>query len=130
MNKIETICIINDDDVYAFIIKKTIEKLSISNHVTTFVNGEDAINSFKNILNNLPDIILLDLNMPVMDGWNFLEAFETLQISYHIPIYLISAHISNEDNLKAKNNKLISAVLKDPTDTDTLLKITGNVLAK
>jgi CheY-like chemotaxis protein len=130
MNKIETICIINDDDVYAFIVKKSIKKLSICNHVTTFINGEDAINSFKNNLNNLPDIILLDINMPVMDGWEFINEFEALNIEKKIAIYIISAHISEQDNLKANNNILITGVLEDPTDTDTLLKITGNVLAK
>lgn len=130
MNKIENICIINDDDVYAFIVKKSIIKLSICNNVTTFVNGEDAFNSFKNNLNNLPDIILLDINMPVMDGWEFLNEFEALNIEKKIAIYIISAHISEEDNFKANNNTLISGVLEDPTDTDTLLKITGNILAK
>lgn len=130
MNKIETICIINDDGVYAFIVKKSIIKLSICNQVTTFINGEDAINSIKNNLNNLPDIILLDINMPVMDGWEFLNEFEALNIEKKIAIYLISAHISEEDNLKANNNVLISGVLEDPTETDTLLRITGNVLAE
>ena len=136
MNKIETICIINDDGVYAFIVKKSIIKLSICNQVTTFINGEDAINSIKNNLNNLnnlndlPDIILLDINMPVMHGWEFLNEFEALNIEKKIAIYLISAHISEEDNLKANNNVLISGVLEDPTETDTLLRITGNVLAE
>lgn len=130
MNKIENICIINDDEVYAFIVKKSIIKLSICNHVTTFVNGEDAINSFKNNLNSLPDIILLDINMPVMHGWEFLNEFEALNIEKKIAIYIVSAHISEEDNLKANNNILISGVLEDPTDTNTLLNISGNVLAK
>ncbi|MFZ4797275.1 MAG: response regulator [Bacteroidia bacterium] len=129
MNKIEHICIINDDDVFSFIVKKSILKLSICNQITTFVNGEDAINSFKNHLNSLPDIILLDINMPVMDGWSFLNEFEELNIEKNISIYLISAHISEEDNIKAKNNIYITGVLEDPTDTNTLLTITGNVLA-
>jgi CheY-like chemotaxis protein len=128
MNKIETICIINDDEVYAFIIKKTIEKLSICKHITTFLNGEDAINSFKNISNNLPDIILLDINMPVMDGWGFLKEFEALKLDKNMPIYLISAHVSKNDNLKAISNKLVTDVLEDPTDSETLLRIISEVL--
>ena len=129
MNKIETICIINDDEVYAFIIKKSIVKLSICNHVTTFLNGEDAINSFKNISNILPDIILLDIHMPVMDGWSFLKEYELLKLNKNIPIYLISAQVSKNDSLKAADNKFITGVLEDPTDTDTLLKISRYVLA-
>ncbi len=91
MNKIETICIINDDEVYAFIIKKSIVKLSICNHITTFLNGEDAINSFKNISNILPDIILLDIHMPVMDGWSFLKEYELL-LSFDKKLIMLHFH--------------------------------------
>lgn len=130
MNKVETICIINDDDVYSYIIKKSIKKLALCNEVTTFINGEDAIHSLKDCTNKLPDIIFLDINMPVMDGWDFLKEFEELKLNKTIPIYLTSAHVSDDDNLKAISSPLITAIIEDPTDTETLYKITGNKVAR
>ncbi len=129
MNKIETICIINDDDIFTFIIKKSIIKLAVCQNVITFPNGEEAINFFRNNSNYLPEIILLDINMPVMDGWDFLDEFSTIENYNKTNVYLISVHVSEEDKLKAKNHAGITGILNDPTDSETLYKITGNIIA-
>ena len=76
MNPIKTISIIDDDAVFVFLTKKAIELAHIAHQVKVFVNGWDAISYFKeNIecLDLMPDVILLDLSMPIMDGWQFLD---------------------------------------------------------
>ena len=105
MNKVSTICIINDDDIFTFILKKSITKLNICDEVISFINGDEAIKEFKKSNSNIPNIILLDINMPVLNGWDFLTEFVKINIPFKVDIYLISAHISNEDLIRLKIKK-------------------------
>ncbi len=123
MNKVSTICIINDDDIFTFILKKSITKLNICNEVISFINGDEAIKEFEKPNSSIPNIILLDINMPVLNGWDFLTEFVKINIPIKVDIYLISAHISNEDLIKAKNQKEITGILTDPTDNKILIEI-------
>lgn len=123
MNKVSTICIINDDDIFTFILKKSITKLNICNEVISFINGDEAIKEFEKPNSSIPNIILLDINMPVLNGWDFLTEFVKINIPFKVDIYLISAHISNEDLIKAKNQKEITGILTDPTDSKILIEI-------
>jgi CheY-like chemotaxis protein len=123
MNKVSTICIINDDDIFTFILKKSITKLNICNEVISFINGDEAIKEFEKPNSSIPNIILLDINMPVLNGWDFLTEFVKINIPIKVDIYLISAHISNEDLIKAKNQKEITGILTDLTDNKILIEI-------
>lgn len=123
MNKVSTICIINDDDIFTFILKKSITKLNICDEVISFINGDEAIKEFEKPNSSIPNIILLDINMPVLNGWDFLTEFVKINIPFKVDIYLISAHISNEDLIKAKNQKEITGILTDPTDNKILIEI-------
>lgn len=123
MYKIKTVCIINDDDIFTFILKKSITKLNVCGQVLTFSNGQEAMDAFSLSGAVLPEIILLDINMPIMDGWGFLSEFEIITANEKVDIYLISAHVSNEDGLKVKANKRITGILSDPTDNETIMKI-------
>lgn len=78
MKKFETLYIVDDDDVYRFIAKKTIEQTGLVELIKTFSNGKEAIQFLESFIDSpelLPEIILLDLTMPVMDGWEFLENY-------------------------------------------------------
>lgn len=126
MFKVKTICIINDDDIFTFILKKSITKLNICEQILTYSNGEEAINNLTQDGFILPEIILLDINMPIMNGWEFLEVFSKVIKLNKVDIYLISAHISQEDHLKAKNSLEITGILSDPTDTETIIRIVNH----
>ncbi|ETZ20868.1 hypothetical protein N824_29715 [Pedobacter sp. V48] len=62
----------------------------------------------------LPDVILLDLNMPVIDGWQFLDAFSQLELSRNVRIYLASSSIDVVDHTKARQYKTVSNFLIKP----------------
>ncbi|MCZ6900005.1 MAG: response regulator, partial [Bacteroidetes bacterium] len=71
MSKVDTICLVDDDEVYHYIMERTISKNKLAKTILKFMDGETAINFFNQNLANqskLPELILLDLNMPVMDG--------------------------------------------------------------
>lgn len=129
MPKLKTICIINDDDIFTFILKKSINKLSVCENILTYSNGELAIQGLTQQIASglsLPEIILLDINMPIMNGWDFLNEFAAINTGNKADIYLISAHISSNDSIKAKNHPEITGILEDPADSDTIMRITAN----
>ena len=71
MSHIETLCLIDDDEVSQFVSKRIILNIDSLIQISTFLNGEQALHAFKEMLlsrQRLPDIILLDINMPKMDG--------------------------------------------------------------
>jgi CheY-like chemotaxis protein len=100
-------------------------------NVSSFKNGKDAIDTLKNSLENreaLPNIILLDINMPIMDGWEFMEEMVAIKpkISEAINIYIVSSSIALEDKKKAKNYPEIIAYLSKPINTNDLILIAAN----
>lgn len=134
MTKLNSICIIDDDDIYTFLLKKTLKKIDVCNDVKTYINGSDGIQKIKELIVNnepLPDLILLDINMPILDGWEFLDEFEKLKdkCKNKISIYVVSSSISVADINKAKQHKEVADFLTKPIEADTLIKICENHLA-
>ena len=128
--KKRTIWVIDDDLIYKTIMKKIISKSNIFSHVSTFSNGKEAIDAIKeNLTNNgiLPDIILLDIEMPTLDGWGFMDEFTILkpQFKSTINIYISSSSIANEDKLKAKNNPDILGYMSKPISLNDLILISS-----
>lgn len=128
MKKLESICIIDDDDIYTFLLKKTLKKIDLCNQVHSYVNGLDGIDNLKKTIENhevLPDIILLDINMPLLDGWEFLNEFQKIKdkINKNIAIYVVSSSISVIDIDKAKNHPEVVDFLTKPIEPDTLVRI-------
>jgi len=128
MSKINTICIIDDDPIYTFLLNRTITKLNICDEVLSYVNGEVAINAFYSILasgGTLPDIILLDINMPLMDGWQFIWEFKKIlpKVEKKIALYIASSSITIEDRAKARAFPEITEYLVKPIEPQTLLHI-------
>lgn len=92
MKKFNDIFIVDDDLVFHFIIKKLFEKCNLHFNTKYFMNGFEAIEEMKRT-NQAPDLILLDINMPVYDGWQFLEEFKKIKNTFdkEVVVYLISS---------------------------------------
>lgn len=95
----KSVCIIDDDEIYRKISKKMIEKSGVFNNAIFFKNAEEALSSFRNPEMELPEIILLDINMPILDGWQFLKAMEAIFPGLYSAshIYIVSSSISESD---------------------------------
>jgi CheY-like chemotaxis protein len=109
MKKINSICIIDDDPITVFGIRKMLDSVITYNTIKTFVNGKIAIEGIKNIMETnqeIPEVIFLDINMPIMDGWQFLEEFIALPIKHKVRINIITSSI---DSIDEKNWKLYKA---------------------
>jgi CheY-like chemotaxis protein len=102
MRPVNLVALIDDDEIVKFIGAKVIESTHLVNKIKTFSNGEEAIDFLKSNSKNpdqLPEIILLDLNMPIMDGFEFLEKYILLEpkLGKKITIYIVSSSMSPTD---------------------------------
>lgn len=126
-NKI--IWVIDDDFIYQTIIGKLIKKSGVLLTHSSFMNGKEAIISLHKIIENdeylLPDIILLDINMPVMDGWEFMEEIKKTKskIKKNILIYIVSSSIAIEDKEKSQTFSDIMGYIPKPISLNDVLTI-------
>lgn len=128
MKKIEIIALIDDDPAFVFITEKIIEKTNHFKEVKVFDNGLYALNYLKENLNNdthLPNIIFLDLSMPVMDGWQFLDEYALLKIKNKskITVYICSSSISPYDITRAKSISDVTDFIIKPITKEKLTEI-------
>ena len=100
MKKINSIGVIDDDPITVFGIKKMLNSINASDNIKTYANGKEAIDDIKSMLENnqpIPEVLFLDINMPIMDGWQFLEEFITLPIKTRIRINILTSSIDPAD---------------------------------
>ncbi|MEW6056606.1 MAG: response regulator [Bdellovibrionota bacterium] len=112
------IVVIEDDDAIRETVKEVLNSEGYS--VVAFKNGKEAIEQLANC--SKPCLILLDLMMPVMDGWEFLEARKNINdYIMAIPVVIVSAVVD-----KIKNSQGVKAYIKKPVDLDVLLSVVRN----
>lgn len=120
--------LIDDDDIFVFLTKKTILKVSDHVEVEVFSDGYQAITHLNEIAGDkeaLPDVIFLDLNMPVMDGWEFLTEYEQLynSLAREIQLYIVSSSISPHEMERSANIPVVSAFIIKPLVKEKFLEI-------
>jgi len=121
--KSPVVALVDDDKIFRLTASKTITTASLTQKILQFENGEDALNFLKKNAANiadLPDYIFLDINMPYIDGWMFLEDFRKIKptIRKHITIYMISSSIDPRDIDRAKGNKDVSGYVVKPVSKE------------
>ena len=126
------LAIVDDDEIFVYLTKKTIFKTERVERVEVFSNGEDALEFLrdnKDNMGSLPEIILLDLSMPVMDGWQFLEEFATIDttIKEKITVYICSSSISPDDFARAKSINEVSGYIIKPITKHKLIEAIENL---
>ena len=126
MKKLQSILIIDDDEVNNFICSKIIEEERIANKITATLGVNEALDFIQKGLNqetSLPDLILLDLNMPVLTGWDFLDSYQKMvpQLNKDIILVILSSSAFQDDINKAKQYKEVNAYKTKPI-TKQLLK--------
>ncbi len=132
MKELNKIFIVDDDPTCVYLIKRTIKSTNLPTQIEEFADGLEAIDHLKEIVNQpllLPDIILLDLSMPVLDGWAFIQEYAVLlpEIKKDIPVFIVSSTISPIDIERAKQNSIISDLFIKPLSKEKVIELLTNL---
>lgn len=130
----ETVLLIDDNDIENIINTKIIQANGFARHIISKQSADDALeylfNEFK-INKKVPGLILLDIRMPMADGFDFLESFETFHetLKSKTNIVMLTSSLYDEDIKRAKENKLVRQILNKPLTFEALdeLRKTLNV---
>lgn len=127
---LDTILCIDDDPITLMLCKMVIKKASFSNEIITAKNGEEALNYFNRFKetntndqsSKKPQLIFLDLNMPVMGGWEFLDSFSKVKYSDFntTKVIILSSTIDPDDLEKAKKYPMVLDFLSKPISKEIL----------
>ncbi len=123
MKKIKTAYIIDDDEIIVYLTDKIIKEGQFCEKSETFNNGQLAIDRIKQAITNnedLPDVMLIDINMPVMDGWEFLDELVKLPLEKAIPLFIFTSSINPADREKSFTYPSIKGYIQKPL---TILKL-------
>ena len=123
MKKIEHAYLIDDNEFVLMISEKIILNHTAFEKITSFTNGLLALNTIIETLKNkgqLPTVIFLDLNMPAMSGWAFLDAISVITEAQDIAVYLFTASKDIEDIKKATTYFQVKGFISKSLATDEL----------
>lgn len=138
---LEKIFCVDDDTITLMLCKKVIEKVSFAQEIITATNGEEAIQYFDDLYSKYkidnttayPKLTLLDLNMPIMNGWEFLDKY--LMQSYHeifseAKFIVLSSTIDPDDLKKAKSYPMVIDFLSKPITKEMLEELKTSLFEK
>ncbi|MFQ3576324.1 MAG: response regulator [Cytophagales bacterium] len=118
--------VIDDDPINNFLCEKVLGSSESVKRITTFENPEIAFKYLQENINtsDFPDLVLLDLNMPKLDGWGFLEKFKTLpsHIIENTKLYILTSSVDEGDKRKAQKSENVSGFVQKPLSVDNVKK--------
>ena len=123
--------LVDDDPTVIFLVKRLFQHEGLPDALTTFVSPVEALTFLRQQapLDALPQVILLDLNMPVLNGWEFLEAIQPLeeQLRNQCLVYILTSSLAPSDTNRAQNNPLVTGLLQKPLDRSEIQAIQARV---
>lgn len=130
---LESVLCVDDDHITLMLCKMVISKTSFSKEIATAKNGEEALKCFDstkitNSINNT-ELIFLDLNMPLMDGWGFLDSFSTSKYAefHNTKIIILSSTIDPDDLEKSKKYPLVIDFFSKPITKEMLESLKSKI---
>jgi CheY-like chemotaxis protein len=133
MNPYQTILLVEDDETTNFLHRRLLNRMAAADNIAQAGNGEEAINYLRTHAagpGHTPLLILLDIKMPVMDGFEFLEAFEKLtnELNPDIRVIMLSSSVSPVDLARMKKFPSVSGYYSKPLSEEIVQKIMAEKL--
>ena len=129
------ILLVDDDEITNFLSTEVLQFHFQNAEISVVMNGEEAMQHlFGQLKLNapLPDVMLVDINMPYMDGWEFLEILEVSNKEEFsgIAIFMYTSSVYFEDINRGKNNSLLKNILTKPLDENSIKEIRDAIPSK
>ena len=124
--KFKCVWLIDDDPVCNFLTENILNLNNFAEEVHTFTHAEDALTYLDNIVKskngNLPDIIFLDINMPGLNGWDFLEIYRNIPEAKKkdCDIYMLSSSVNQSDIQMARESNEVKDFISKPLSLEDL----------
>ncbi|MCJ8164195.1 response regulator [Pontibacter sp. E15-1] len=127
MQKIKSVLLVDDDPASNYLAQLLFKRLAMVEHLSVAANGKEALDYVMEHLeqSSFPELILLDINMPLMDGFEFIEQFQRLPFYSRSRVVLLSSSVSFKDKEKAAHFQLAEFINK-PLTREKLAKIIQN----
>ncbi|RKN83661.1 response regulator [Ulvibacterium marinum] len=132
LKKIQSTCIIDDDPIFIYGTRRIMKEVDFCDNILVFNNGQDAIEGLKELIDkgeDLPEVLFLDLNMPIMNGWEFLEDFVKIPNpdGKKVIIYIISSSVDPRDLERIRNYKMVNNYILKPLSPQDLENVLQDV---
>lgn len=136
---IKKVLCVDDDSISLTISQLLLKRTGFAIEVVTAIDGSDALEYFDtlfteetNPIENAPELILLDINMPVMNGWEFLQAYVPLYTEKlaNTKIVILSSTIDPEDFALAKQYPVVVQFISKPLSIENLEELKQNEAMK
>ncbi len=132
LKKIQSTCIIDDDPIFIYGTRRIMKEVDFCDNILVFNNGQDAIEGLKELIDkgeDLPEVLFLDLNMPIMNGWEFLEDFVKIPNpdGKKVTIYIISSSVDPRDLERIRNYKMVNNYILKPLSPQDLENVLQDV---
>lgn len=124
--------LIDDDGISLYLTKQVLRMEAFATDVQEFLSGPAALDDLLPRLAGaaeLPRVVFLDLNMPVMSGWDFLDALapHAAALQGRCSIFLLTSSLALSDTARAAGNALVAGIVHKPLDADELRAIGGRI---
>ena len=128
MNKFKLLVFIDDDEATNFYNKYIVTQSGICEQALFFEKAEDALLYFQKLKDEnrhdtIPDAIFLDINMPKIDGWMFLEKYAKINLKKSPVVLMLTTSLSPSDKVKGEGNSMVYKFLTKPLTNENLMEL-------
>jgi len=116
----DAIFLVDDDPINNLINNRLLSKVEVSENIEEFLEGQFAIERVSEVPSHKKILIFLDINMPVMNGWEFLEIYQEKFPDRNNKIVILSSSIDFQDRQKAEEYSIVSGFLEKPLTLDKI----------
>ncbi len=120
MLRFDVIFLVDDDPINNLINRRILDKIGIGEFIEEFLSAQEALEKIKQLPKKDSLLIFLDINMPVLNGWEFLEKYSALFPERKDRIVILSSSIDYQDRQKAFEYPIVSGFLEKPLSLEKI----------